>query len=102
MTNKFDDLITRRGTGSYKWDEPEGDDIIPMWVADMDFRVARPIMDALRRRVEHGVFGYTLVTDEYIRIVSGTYERVQLDRLSFDQNRLKRLDPQPVQRRRTV
>lgn len=75
MTNKFDDLITRRGTGSYKWDEPEGDDIIPMWVADMDFRVARPIMDALRRRVEHGVFGYTLVTDEYYDAVISWFSR---------------------------
>lgn len=75
MTNKFDDLITRRGTGSYKWDEPEGDDIIPMWVADMDFRVARPITDALRRRVEHGVFGYTLVTDEYYDAVISWFSR---------------------------
>lgn len=53
----------RAGTGSYKWDEYPG--FIPLWVADMDFATAPCVIDALRRRVEHGVFGYTLVRDEY-------------------------------------
>ena len=53
----------RAGTGSYKWDEYPG--TIPLWVADMDFATAPCVIDALRRRVEHGVFGYTLVRDEY-------------------------------------
>lgn len=53
----------RIGTGSYKWDEYPG--TIPLWVADMDFATAPCIIDALRRRVEHGVFGYTLVREEY-------------------------------------
>lgn len=53
----------RIGTGSYKWDEYPG--TIPLWVADMDFATAPCIIEALRRRVEHGVFGYTLVRDEY-------------------------------------
>ena len=60
----FDHAPDRRGTGSYKWDSyPEG--VIPMWVADMDFRTAPAIVEALRNRVDHGVFGYTLVGDDY-------------------------------------
>lgn len=61
----FDEIVPRRGSGSYKWDTPEGDDVLPMWVADMDFRTAPAIVEALERRVAHGVFGYTLVPDEY-------------------------------------
>lgn len=62
----FDEVIDRRGSGSYKWDDPaDGPDMIELWVADMDFRAAPPILDALRRRVEHGVFGYTRVPDEF-------------------------------------
>ena len=57
----FDELIGRRGTNSYKWDSAPGGDVLPMWVADMDFRTAPPVIDALRRRVEHGVFGYVKV-----------------------------------------
>ncbi|MBO5186907.1 MAG: pyridoxal phosphate-dependent aminotransferase [Prevotella sp.] len=75
MTNDFDNPIIRRGTGSYKWDEAPADDIIPMWVADMDFRAAQPIIDALQRRIDHGVFGYTLVDDEYYKAVTSWFER---------------------------
>ena len=42
-----------------------GENMLPMWVADMDFRTAPAIVDALRRRVEHGIFGYTRVPDSY-------------------------------------
>lgn len=56
---------TRRGSGSYKWDDTDLHDIIPLWVADMDFQTAPNIIEALRRRVDHGVFGYTLVGPEY-------------------------------------
>lgn len=59
----FDISPDRAGTGSYKWDEYPG--TIPLWVADMDFATAPCVIDALRRRVGHGVFGYTLVRDEY-------------------------------------
>lgn len=66
MNDFFSTTPDRRGSGSYKWDSaPEGKDIIPMWVADMDFKTAPCIIDALHRRVEHGVFGYTLVNDRY-------------------------------------
>ncbi len=55
----------RRGTASYKWDSADSGDVIPLWVADMDFRTAPAVIDALRRRVDHGVFGYVKVPDEY-------------------------------------
>ena len=75
MQYNFDELITRRGTGCVKWDaQPEGD-IIPMWVADMDFRCAQPIIDALRRRVEHGIYGYTHVPEKYYDAVISWFQR---------------------------
>ncbi len=55
----------RRHTASYKWDSANEEDVIPLWVADMDFQTAPCIIDALRRRVEHGVFGYVKVPDSY-------------------------------------
>jgi cystathionine beta-lyase len=60
----FDSVPERHGTGSEKWDRYRGRDVIPMWVADMDFRSPPAVVDALRRRVEHGVFGYTGPTPE--------------------------------------
>ena len=56
---------SRRGTDSYKWDSAPADDIIPLWVADMDFVTYPGITEALQRRVQHGIFGYTLVPDSY-------------------------------------
>ncbi|MDF0479023.1 PatB family C-S lyase [Vagococcus sp. PNs007] len=62
--NKFDEIIERRGTGSVKYDGLEmlyGDaDLLPMWVADMDFKVPEEVTKALVERAQHGVFGYTL------------------------------------------
>lgn len=55
--NDFDQLIERHGTDSIKWDLLDAD-VLPMWVADMDFRSPRAIVEALQQRVEHGVFGY--------------------------------------------
>jgi len=55
----FDTPISREGTGSVKWEKYAGQDIIPMWVADMDFAVAEPIQAALKERAQHPVFGYT-------------------------------------------
>lgn len=65
----FDTPVLRRGSGSYKWDTPVDPDTIPLWVADMDFKVAPAIEEALRRRVDHGVFGYTHVGPEYYKAV---------------------------------
>jgi len=56
-SSRFDELLERRGTDSIKWSLHD-EDVLPMWVADMDFRSAPAIVDALRARVEHGVFGY--------------------------------------------
>lgn len=61
----FDTPVDRRGSGSYKWDSASRQDVIPLWVADMDFPTAPVIIDALRRRVDHGVFGYVKVSDDY-------------------------------------
>ena len=55
----FDAAPDRRSSSSSKWEKYGDRDIIPMWVADMDFRTAPCIVDALQRRVQHGVFGYT-------------------------------------------
>lgn len=59
MIYDFDTYVDRRGSKSYKWDSPDAEGAeYPLWVADMDWRAAEPILAALRRRVEHGVFGY--------------------------------------------
>ncbi len=63
METNFDKIVNRRGTGSVKWDSRP--DVLPLWVADMDFETAPCILEALRRRAEPGVFGYTLVRDDY-------------------------------------
>ena len=65
MKYNFDEIIPRRGTNSYKWDSSADADVLPMWVADMDFRTAPPVVEALKKRVEHGVFGYVRVPDAY-------------------------------------
>ena len=79
----FDQLLNRRGSHSVKWDEPEQEGVIPMWVADMDFMAAPAIQEALRKRVEHGVFGYTLVPDAYYDAIVnwfGRYHHWTIDR----------------------
>ena len=79
----FDQLLNRRGSHSVKWDEPEQEGVIPMWVADMDFVAAPAIQEALRKRVEHGVFGYTLVPDAYYDAIVnwfGRYHHWTIDR----------------------
>ena len=69
----FDEIVPRRGTASYKWDTPE-EGVLPMWVADMDFRTAPCIIDALARRVAHGVFGYVKVPQRYYDAVIRWFE----------------------------
>ena len=59
QTYDFDSTVDRHNTGSIKWDKYQGRDIIPMWVADMDFNSPPAVIKALHERVEHGVFGYT-------------------------------------------
>jgi len=59
----FDVIVDRRGTASFKWDRYEGRDVIPLWVADMDFASPPAVIAALHERVAHGVFGYTREPD---------------------------------------
>lgn len=59
MNFDFDTPVDRRGTASVKWDKYGNRDVIPMWVADMDFTCAPAIVEALHRRVDHGIFGYS-------------------------------------------
>lgn len=75
MRYDFDQPTHRRGTHCVKWDTPEAEGAIPMWVADMDFRVADPITESLRRRVEHSVFGYTQVPDAYYDAIISWFQR---------------------------
>lgn len=75
MKYNFDEIIPRRGTNSYKWDSAGDAGILPMWVADMDFRTAPPVVEALRKRVEHGIFGYVRVPDAYYAAVTNWFTR---------------------------
>jgi cystathionine beta-lyase len=65
----FDRLVERRDTASMKWDKYKGKDIIPLWVADMDFCSPPAVIDALQRRIAHGVFGYTIPPPDLNKIV---------------------------------
>ena len=75
MTYDFDTLHDRRNTGSFKWDTVGGEDLLPLWVADMDFEVAPVIKQAVVRRAEHAIYGYTHVPDSYYQAITRWYER---------------------------
>ena len=71
----FDDIIERKGSDCFKWDALPSmygrDDLLPMWVADMDFRSPDFVMDAIRHRCEHEVLGYTMPSEGYWQVVEG-------------------------------
>src|SRR3990172_7523736 len=73
MKYDFDLVLDRHGTNSVKWDLAEErfgvKDVLPMWVADMDFRSPQPVIDALKKRAEHGIFGYAGMTPSYYQTV---------------------------------
>lgn len=73
MHYDFSKLTNRRGSGSYKWDIEPDSNVLPMWVADMDFEAAPCIREALADRVAHGIFGYTLVPDSYYEAVTSWF-----------------------------
>ena len=82
----FDTPVDRRGTGASKWNVAENE--LPMWVADMDFPTAPAVREALAKRLDHGVFGYTDVPDEWYRAYIGWWEtrhgfRMEPDWLMF-------------------
>lgn len=72
MQNIFDKEVNRRNTGSMKWEVSEGE--LPMWVADMDFETAPEITEAIIDRARHGVFGYTLIQDEWYQAYQDWWE----------------------------
>ena len=74
MKYNFDEIIDRRGTSSVKWDGVPfmwngRNDLLPMWVADMDFRTPPFVLDALRHRLDHEVLGYTFACDEWYEAI---------------------------------
>ena len=75
MRYNFDEIIARRHSNSYKWDAAKDDSVLPMWVADMDFRTAQPIIRALADRVAHGIFGYAKVPGGYYDAVVNWFDR---------------------------
>ena len=80
MKFDFDSTIERKGSFCVKWDAPNdagvpSAEVIPMWVADMDFPTAPCIIEALSKRVEHGIFGYTQVPDSYYEAIIRWFER---------------------------
>ncbi|WCT54957.1 PatB family C-S lyase [Paenibacillus kyungheensis] len=78
-TSTFDRTIARIGTSSEKWDALRKhfgtDDVIPLWVADMDFAAPLPVQEAIQQRMEHGVLGYTVRTNQYHQSIVNWMER---------------------------
>ena len=70
----FDRVIQRRQTASVKWDLPDFQGVLPMWVADMDFACPEVILEAIKQRVNHGIFGYSLPPES---LVEATVARIQ-------------------------
>jgi len=75
----FNRVIDRLGTGSYKWDQSEKlfgqADVLPLWVADMDFEAPREVIEAVTERAKWGIYGYTIRTNSYFEAVSGWLSR---------------------------
>lgn len=79
MTYNFDQIVDRTGNLSAKYDEREKkfgtNDVIPLWIADMDFKTAQPIIDALKARAEEGLWGYTTRPASYFESIKGWQKR---------------------------
>lgn len=78
MHYDFDEIIERTGTNSLKYDfmaeNEKAEDVLPLWVADMDFQVALPIRNRMQKIVEHGIFGYSDRKDDYFEALCRWYE----------------------------
>jgi cystathionine beta-lyase len=81
MSSPFDQFTNRRSTHSLKWTH-YSEDILPLWVADMDFPAPEPVRNALRATIEHGVFGYELPGRKLAETVAGRMERIYQWRVS--------------------
>lgn len=75
MANSFDQVYDRRGTQSLKWTR-YGTDVLPLWVADMDFPAPEPARQALRRALEHGIFGYEMPSRRLAEVVAGRMQHL--------------------------
>jgi cysteine-S-conjugate beta-lyase len=75
MTYDFNCVVDRRGTDSLKWAKYAGRDVLPMWVADMDFEAPPTVLEGIRRRLEQGVLGYALPPREALDAVVMALER---------------------------
>lgn len=73
MKYNFDQSVNRRGTWSMKWDVSENE--LPMWVADMDFETAPEVKEAIRKRAQHGAFGYTIVPKEWYQAIQNWWQK---------------------------
>lgn len=77
MPANFDEIIDRRNTSSIKYDfaaeRGYPKDVLPFWVADMDFRTPAPVIEALKQRAEHGIFGYTQPKDDYFAVLQNWF-----------------------------
>jgi cysteine-S-conjugate beta-lyase len=75
MVFDFDTTLDRRASDSMKWQKYAGRDVLPMWVADMDFKSPPAVIEALHRRVDHGIFGYTQPLKSTINAVVESLEK---------------------------
>lgn len=69
QSNIFDEVIDRTGTSSMKWQKYANEDIIPLWVADMDFKAPVDVLTAMESVTKHGILGYTIASDELFNVV---------------------------------
>ena len=75
----FDEIVDRVGSGCLKYDfrveRGKTDEFLPLWVADMDFRIAKPIKEALKKQVEHGIYGYDEVKNDYFEVLKNWFSK---------------------------
>ena len=78
MIYNFDEIIERRGTDCIKYDfakeKGKSDDLLPMWVADMDFKTAPEISEALQKIINHGIYGYTDAKPDYFKAIDNWFK----------------------------
>src|SRR5699024_8851883 len=88
----FQNVVNRKHTKSVKWDMLQDvfhtDDILPMWVADMDFKAPEKVNEALRSRAGHGIYGYTIIDDDVKQTITDWIKRrhdwrIEKETLSF-------------------
>jgi len=75
MDFNFDEIVSRKNTNAFKWDALPPGDVLPMWVADMDFKTAPAITNALSNRVAHGIFGYTQTPPQFYSAITNWWQK---------------------------